>query len=123
MVKKINQIPTLSTPELVREKREPSIQNPRIKYVLQHVDTSNLVLDIGCELGYISKMISDRGNQVVAIDLGTEILKTTQSLFYKKLNILNLDALNVGDIFRESKFDVVVAGEVIEHVLNPNILL
>lgn len=80
------------------------------------------VLDIGCGPGHIGALLKERGNYVVGCELSETAANEARSV---------LDDVLAFDIevewpapLREQPFDVVVFGEVLEHVFDPvNVLL
>lgn len=77
------------------------------------------ILDIGGNTGVISKMLQDKGFNVTVADISKEALKTCKK---KKLKTLNFD---FNDIFpiKDKSFDLIIAGEVIEHILDVELFL
>jgi len=79
-------------------------------------------LDIGCAQGNFSLGLGERGYEVVALDLRLSFLRYVK-LKYEKGEVScvkgSLEALP----FRHGAFDVVLLGEVIEHVAYPSKLL
>jgi len=79
------------------------------------------VLDFGCGWGAFSKMLAERGNDVVGIDLDDNevdicrhVWGDTDRLSFKRAAISELE---------DATFDCVVSNEVIEHVHNPGTYL
>jgi 2-polyprenyl-3-methyl-5-hydroxy-6-metoxy-1,4-benzoquinol methylase len=73
------------------------------------------LLDVGCEAGWITLQLADRGAQVTAIDLIPEpINQLKQNLGRRKVKLLIADATKLP--FRSNSFDIILATEVIEHI-------
>lgn len=76
------------------------------------------VLDIGCHLGFFSRILAENGKEVVGIDVlesSINIAKTfnqVKGVEYKCGDIFNLK-------FRDNEFDSIVFLETIEHVQEP----
>jgi O-antigen biosynthesis protein len=73
------------------------------------------ILDVGCSAGYLGEYLRTQGHYVVGIDITPEAIT-------KAIEFLNeAHCMKVEDFFasnRERKFDVVIFGDVLEHVTN-----
>ncbi len=74
------------------------------------------VLEIGCSIGAVSHLLSDRGFIVWASDISKFAVKNAQKLT-PKAKFLTLDIQ--GKIILPVKFDIVIAFEVVEHLEEP----
>jgi trans-aconitate methyltransferase len=78
----------------------------------------NRVLELGCGLGKTGALLKKRGRaaEVIGIELNPEIARSAQA---------NLDDVICGDVerlelgFSENSFDYIVAGDVLEHLIDP----
>lgn len=91
----------------------------RVQKVLKLIGRGKKVLDLGCFDGAISQKIAASGNQVWGIDASEQAVKQARK---KKVKA------QVGDVsqklaFKEGFFDVVFAGEIIEHILDTDFFL
>ena len=96
------------------------IQPIRIKYIQETLNKNNLnkikILDIGCGGGLISEGVSKLGADVTAIDFVEENIKVAK--FHAKKNNLKINYI-LKDFEKEkieSKFDVIIIFEVLEHL-------
>ena len=78
------------------------------------------VLDLGCRDGTITKFYTE-GNEVIGIDID----RTALELCGKNLGIKTLwiDLNNETLPFAAQSFDVVIAGELLEHLYHPQLLI
>jgi len=67
-------------------------------------------------------MIARLGNKVVGIDITPELIEEAKRNF-SNVKFMCVDAMALQNSFSENDFDCVVAGEVIEHVLDPTFFL
>lgn len=74
------------------------------------------VLEVGCSIGAFSKLLSERGFKVTAIDISGFIIKKAKKL-QKDINFKVLDIEK--DIRLREKFDYIFAFEVLEHLKEP----
>ena len=77
------------------------------------------ILDIGCGSGEIMEELNNYGSKTYGIDFSKEAIQICEK---KKLNAKQGD-LDTGIEFDDNKFDLVWAGDVLEHVFDPMYLL
>lgn len=95
--------------------KSTTLSEKRIKKILNFVGSGHRILDVGCYDGTIAKRLEQNGNKVVGIDIAASAVKLAKS---KKIDayVWNLEE---GDLPKKfGKFDVVVAGEIIEHIFD-----
>jgi 2-polyprenyl-3-methyl-5-hydroxy-6-metoxy-1,4-benzoquinol methylase len=87
----------------------------RVEKVLRLIGNGKTVLDLGCWDGSISKLIMERGNTVNGLESseGAVDKAKAKGIIVKQFNLES----EVWPNF-EKKFDVVYAGEIIEHVFD-----
>ena len=98
----------------------------RVKKIIGELGDLNKlkILDVGCEVGYISLKLAEKGAKVTAIDFLSEPLERlkekleTKPDLKKQLIIRQADARKLP--FKANQFDVVLAAEVLEHMSNLN---
>jgi ubiquinone/menaquinone biosynthesis C-methylase UbiE len=104
--------------EEIKQLLKPQRRLPsRAKATLQMIE-GNIVLDVGCGVGFFAHQIASKASKVVAIDS----LETSIEIAKDFLSLPNIDFL-VGDLFQlkfaGSSFDCILFLETIEHVENP----
>lgn len=95
---------------------EPADLQLRKRFLLAHVSGGERVLDVGCAEGAFAAELSRAGASVVAVDVAEEPLRRARAL-HPGLELQLLDAHGAWQL-DDASFDVVWAGEVIEHVLD-----
>ncbi len=98
------------------------IQNIRIKYIQDVINKKKLhkikILDLGCGGGLVSEGLSKLGANVTGIDFVKENINAAK-IHAKKNNLkINYKTLNFENAKINSKFDVIVIFEVLEHLSN-----
>lgn len=80
------------------------------------VGSGKRVLDIGSGEGDIATLLSQRGNTVVCVDIASHAVRKLSARGFKAHQ---LDVENNIFPFRKQSFNIVVAGEIIEHLFDP----
>lgn len=76
------------------------------------------VLEIGTSTGYISKILKDRGNTVTGIEIDPEAGAIAQTVCDRMI-IGDVETLDFSTGFEPYSFDVVLCGDILEHLKNP----
>jgi 2-polyprenyl-3-methyl-5-hydroxy-6-metoxy-1,4-benzoquinol methylase len=92
----------------------PSDFELRRRFLLEHVSAGARVLDVGCGEGAFAAELSAAGADVVAVDVAEEPLRRAR-LLHPELDLRVIDGEGRWAL-EDASFDVVWAGEVIEHV-------
>jgi 2-polyprenyl-3-methyl-5-hydroxy-6-metoxy-1,4-benzoquinol methylase len=84
------------------------------------IGTGKKILDLSCRDGMLTKYYVD-GNQVLGVDIDAEALEIAR----KNLGIETLEMDLNGDWkkLKDKTFDVIVAGEILEHLYYPEIVI
>ncbi|MDO8424093.1 MAG: class I SAM-dependent methyltransferase [bacterium] len=102
--------------ETSRERGFSILKDERGALIKNLIGRDKLVLDIGCRDGALTRYFTD-GNQVLGIDIDSNALKEAEKLGIKTMS---LDLNGEWPELEGGKFDVVVAGEVLEHLYYPD---
>jgi 2-polyprenyl-3-methyl-5-hydroxy-6-metoxy-1,4-benzoquinol methylase len=84
-----------------------------------HIDSSYVILDLGCAQGILSYFLRQKGGHWVSADLDFENLKTSQELLKTRLIQLEPGILP----FRSGSFDIVVSLDYLEHLEDDDLCL
>jgi len=93
---------------------KPSDFAVRSRFLLAHVQAGERVLDVGCGEGRFTAALAGAGASVVGIDVAEEPLRRARARD-PELDLRVVDGEGAWDL-ADACFDVVWAGEVIEHV-------
>jgi 2-polyprenyl-3-methyl-5-hydroxy-6-metoxy-1,4-benzoquinol methylase len=93
---------------------EPSDFALRSRFLLAHVQAGERVLDVGCGEGRFAAELVRAGADVIGVDVAEEPLRRARAR-HPQLDLRVIDGEGAWDL-ADACFDVVWAGEVIEHV-------
>lgn len=89
---------------------------------LQLVGMDKRVLELGAANGHVTKELKARGNSVVAVEM-EEALRGELEAITDSVVITDLDDLDLIDKVAREQFDVVLAGDVLEHTIHTRLIL
>ena len=87
--------------------------------ILGNIGENKNVLDIGCNDGYIGKLSSGT-NRFYGLDYSVRSVEKTKKIYS---DVLLYDLNNLIDLPWDIRFDVILFGDVLEHVLYPSVVL
>lgn len=96
--------------------------NHVLKKILQIVGARKIVLDVGCSYGYLAKMLEKRECVVTGIDINADAAKIAEK-YCDRVQVVDLDIVDLKDLFSQSQFDVVIFGDILEHLKYPHRIL
>jgi len=100
--------------EGLEEGLQPSDWQARLRFLLDHVRAGQRVLDLGCGEGRFAAELQRAGAEVLAVDVAQEPLRRAAGA-HPELELALIACEDEWDL-PDAAFDVVWAGEVIEHV-------
>jgi len=87
-------------------------------FLVDLVGSNKRVLDVGCDTGYLGEALAAYGNETS----GFEVNETTAEEARRRLvrvEVGDLEGTDLVDVFGRGSFDIVVFGDVIEHLRDP----
>jgi 2-polyprenyl-3-methyl-5-hydroxy-6-metoxy-1,4-benzoquinol methylase len=88
--------------------------------LLEAVGEGNRVLDVGCSSGYLAQPLAQRGNTIVGIELDPEAARAAEA-FCERVLVGDVETMELP--LEPGSFDVVLGGDVIEHLRDPTATL
>lgn len=101
---------------------DPDDTNQSQSVIVDLVGRDKRVLDVGCSTGYVARGLIARGCTVSGLELKADWAEEARDVL-EQLVIGDLDTLDLVEAFGEENFDVVVFGDVLEHVKDPGAVL
>ena len=86
--------------------------------MVELVGGSKRVLDVGCATGYLAQALVERGCTVSGVEFDAEAAEEARP-HLERLVIGDLEAMDLPEAFGDDRFDVVVFGDVLEHLKDP----
>ena len=90
--------------------------------ILEFIGFDKNVLEIGTSTGYISKILKERGNRVTGIEIDDEAGLVAQE-YCDRMIIGDVETLDLDKNLEPASFNVIICGDVLEHLKNPANLL
>jgi 2-polyprenyl-6-hydroxyphenyl methylase / 3-demethylubiquinone-9 3-methyltransferase len=95
---------------------EPPYRAPRLAFLLAHAPPGSRVLDVGCGEGVFTGALCRAGREALGVDVAAEPLRRARAR-EPSLDLRLLPTVGPWPL-ADATFDVVWAGEVVEHVLD-----
>ena len=92
--------------------------NTSLYLMLQRVGRRKDVLDVGCATGYFAKLMSSHDCNVAGLDSNAEAAEAAKS-YCSRVFVADLNFTELADAVGGSSFDVIVFGDVLEHLRDP----
>jgi 2-polyprenyl-3-methyl-5-hydroxy-6-metoxy-1,4-benzoquinol methylase len=80
------------------------------------------ILEIGTSTGYVSKILTEFGNSVTGIEIDQEAASIGRQ-YCDRMIIADIELLNLNEVFEPASFDVILCGDVLEHLKKPEMTL
>lgn len=92
----------------------------RLDIVSEITGANKSVLDLGCATGLNGKYLLDNkiANKVCGVELDNDMALEAKKI-YEKVIVGSLDDTSVLDAFNNEKFDVILCGDILEHLEDP----
>jgi SAM-dependent methyltransferase len=88
--------------------------------LVEAVGKNNRVLDVGCSTGYLAKVLTERGNRVVGIELDPEAADSARQ-WCEEVFVGDVETIDIS--VAPGRFDVLLCADVVEHMHDPEAFL
>lgn len=100
---------------------DPDVPNNSHSFSIQLTGSGKRVLEIGAASGHVTQVLVDRGNEVTAVEVDPSGMDRLH-IVTRDAVLTDLDWLDLEDHIK-GKFDVIIAGDVLEHLMFPGAVL
>lgn len=100
-----------------KDEKPESMRVNLILKALKALGPVRRILDVGCGDGSLSALLARKSEQIAGIEVSMEACRIAR---LRGIGVARADVENYSFPFRSESFDVVVAGEVIEHMTDPD---
>src|SRR5439155_24206463 len=76
------------------------------------------ILEVGPATGYVTKVLTERGNRVTGIELDPEMAKIAEE-YAERMIVGDVETLDLEEEFEPGSFDIILLGDVLEHLRDP----
>jgi 2-polyprenyl-3-methyl-5-hydroxy-6-metoxy-1,4-benzoquinol methylase len=97
---------------------DPYAENNGHAFTLSLIGYNKTVLEVGCSTGFFTKVLVERGCNVVGIELDPEAAEMAE-IWAERVVVGNIDEGDVWNYVKDESFDVVLFGDVLEHLQDP----
>ncbi len=97
---------------------DPGDDNSSHAFALSMIGYNKSVLELGCATGYFTKVLVERGCNVVGIELDPNAAEIAGK-WADRVIVGNLDQDDVWETLDDEAFDAIVMGDVLEHLRDP----
>src|SRR5215210_4290034 len=99
---------------------EVNLENKNSSHALivELVGYDKQVLDVGCSTGYLAEVLLKRGCRVTGIEIDPKAARQAEE-HCERVIVGDVESLDVGEELDEGSFDVIIFGDVLEHLKDP----
>lgn len=107
--------------ERYRVEVDPTSTNSAHAAAIRMVGRGHRVLEVGCSVGHVTEHLAANDNEVVGIEIDPEAADEARR-FATAVHVADLDRTPLDELV-DGPFDVIVFGDVLEHLRNPSPVL
>lgn len=104
--------------ERYRETVDPAAPNSAHAMAIRMVGNDRRVLEVGCSVGHVTEHLVANGNEVVGVEIDPAAAEEARR-FATTVHVADLDRAPLDELV-EGRFDVILFGDVLEHLREPS---
>jgi O-antigen biosynthesis protein len=93
-------------------------ENSSHTLIVELVGYDKNVLDVGCSTGYLAEVLVQRGCRVTGIEIDPKAARRAEE-HCERVIVGDVESLDLGKELDEGSFDVIIFGDVLEHLKDP----
>ena len=86
--------------------------------MVELVGGNKRVLDVGCATGYLARALTERGCTVSGVEFDEEAAEEARP-HLERLVVADIEKVDLAEAFGDERFEVIVFGDVLEHLRDP----
>jgi 2-polyprenyl-3-methyl-5-hydroxy-6-metoxy-1,4-benzoquinol methylase len=86
--------------------------------MVELIGSNRDVLDVGCANGYLGSVLKERGCTVVGVEIDAEAAEDAREVL-DEIIVASVEEVDLVELLGAGRFDVVVFGDVLEHLRDP----
>jgi 2-polyprenyl-3-methyl-5-hydroxy-6-metoxy-1,4-benzoquinol methylase len=87
-------------------------------FLVEMVGANKRVLDVGCDTGYLGEALNALGNETVGFEANAATAEVARTKM-PRVETGDLETTNLIELFGQGSFEVIVFGDVLEHLRDP----
>ncbi|MGH2655660.1 MAG: glycosyltransferase [Actinomycetota bacterium] len=76
------------------------------------------VLEVGCSTGFMTKILQERGCWVTGLEIDP-VAAQRAARYSERMIVADIEAIDFAHLFPDERFDVILFGDVLEHLVDP----
>jgi 2-polyprenyl-3-methyl-5-hydroxy-6-metoxy-1,4-benzoquinol methylase len=97
---------------------DPSAENNAHAFALSMIGFNKSVLEVGCASGYLTKLLVERGCDVVGMEIDPDAADVAEK-WADRVVVGDVDDEDIWNYIKDESFDVLLLGDVLEHLRRP----
>lgn len=84
--------------------------------------TNKNILEVGTSTGYVTRILKEKDNEITGIEIDPEAARIAEK-YCTRMITGDIEKLDLDNLLSRSSFDVIILGDVLEHLVNPQDIL